>query len=341
MLRLRTFDMLSSSVFLLMLYLMQLRNSLSSLSPSSPSISSPLIMMGKAFSCLATRTPSFLAEPAWLTTPWRGTRKDIHDEVIDILLGLPRIFQQTDVATASQRPSDKLTGLLKSVKLCWETDAALRDWFARLDDLIPGPLFWSQASTITTSADTPESGRLFHVSYRFPIFIIGYSLVVYWVNLTLVNHHLCRLYQGLQLMSLHVPAKRLEAAPCTCSDDSPDGPGVIIGSETTMPICIRHFRADKLPPLGLRLDWARTTAYEVCRSAEYFLDDKMGALGPSCLFSPMRVLRVIWARTPGDWTRQQAWTDDIIAIIQAKGNYIARYMQGEDNALTKYDSAGV
>ena len=262
--------------------------------------------------------------------PWGDEGKDCDDEVIDILLSIPRILAQTDASKLEDRPLKKLAGILESVRLCWEADKTLREWFDRFDASMPGPLYWPEFSTLHSTADTSRSGKLFPVAYRFQAFIIGQTLVFYWVSLTIVHQHLSRLYLALQRSAADNSRRLL--VPCTC-----DSAAEIIGAAESIrsTTCLRHFAVDKLPPLGLRRDWARSVAYEICRSVEYFLHPAARDVGPASIFPALRILRFLWKGLPGDWEREQAWLRDMIAIVQERGNHIARYAQTDEDVLAR------
>ena len=284
----------------------------------------------QAYHTLATRTPSFLADAEWLETPWESQPKHLDDQIVDILLTVPRFLAQTDAARAEAHPLRKLVGILHSAQLCWDTDSALRKWRARLDAVEQGPLFRSEPSKLDTAADDDESGKLFPIAYRFPSFVLAQTMVIFWTCQTLVGSHLCRLYQGLS--NMNADPNRLRLAPCTCkivdSSSSAD-------PEVRIQTCVRHFALDKLPPLGSHEDWVANAAYEICRSAEFFLEENTRGFGPSCFFPTLRILRFLWRVLPGDWTRELVWIEDIVARIQARGNNVARFTRTEADFYTR------
>ncbi|KAH8884376.1 hypothetical protein GQ53DRAFT_846305 [Thozetella sp. PMI_491] len=298
------------------------------------------LRMHTALRAIADKSPSFLADEDWLTLPWVSQRKDLFDKIVDILLVIPRILAQTDVAQREEMPLLKMKGILRSVQMCWGFDATLQEWFSRINASVRGPLYRPVLSTIDTAADNPKSGRLFPVSYRFCSFFVGQNLVLYWMTSVILSQHLCRLYRGLGLLKENAALRRL--APCTCPEPRTQEKGK--EKETKEPLgateleaaaCLRHFDPDQLPPLGSRIEWGRTVAYEICRSAEYFLDNETRCLGPNTLFPALRVLRAIWSRTPGDWTRELAWLRDVITIMQSKGISVPRYSQEEEHVVIR------
>lgn len=271
-----------------------------------------------------------MAEQYWRELPWTDQPKNPDDLIIDIMLTVPRILAQTDAAKAEPHPLKRLAGIFKSVRLCWETDSALRRWYVRVEAAAQGPMFWTKVSTLDTAADDPETGKLFPLAYRFPSFVLAQSLIFFWVCRTLVGAHLCRLYQALARVD--ADPRRLQLAPCTCEDvQNPSPPESEIGVET----CVRHFELKKLPPLGSHRDWASHSGYEICKSAEFFLEERARGLGPSALFPALRILRFLWKALPGDWAREMVWIGDIIAKIQARGNNVARFAQTEDHFYTR------
>ena len=146
-------------------------------------------------------------------------------------------------------------------------------------------------------------------------------MILYWLALLLLHPILCGMYEWLERL---VGVGKREDAKCSCIEDpTPE----IAGLTLTMPSpFLRHFTADKLPPLGYRTERAHGAARNICQSAEYVTQEKMGELGPAVLLPRLIVVREVLVYASGDWTRERSWVTDLVSRIQDMGNDISRYI---------------
>ena len=168
--------------------------------------------------------------------------------------------------------------------------------------------------------DDPESGKVFAVAFYFPSSDVAQMMILYWLALLLVHPILCWMYERLE----RVVGERQEDTECSCiqspSLETADK-SVAISS-----ICLRHLTMAKLPPLGYRTEWTRGAARNICQSAEYFMQGKMGELGPSIFLPRLIVVRKFLVFASGDWTRELSWINNVVSKIQDMGNDISRYI---------------
>lgn len=198
-------------------------------------------------------------------------------------------------------------------------DSRLSEWFTHLESKVSGPLYYPKLSTMESSADSSELGKLFPVSFHFPTYIVGQSLVFYWVAVIVVHAHMCAMYEKLAQQTTAFETMK-EHVPCTCG--KVDGSS----SSTVVTTCLHHFHTEMLPPLGHRKDWAQKTTRNICQSVEYFLQDQLRTVGPVSILPPLVVVKEYWKYTPGNWFRESLWVKDMIARIKSKGEKIAEYV---------------
>jgi hypothetical protein len=78
-----------------------------------------------------------------------------------------------------------------------------------------------------------------------------------------------------------------------------------------------------LPPVGQRLNWPKTTAYSICQSVEYFLQDTRTGFGPAVVLPALAVVKACLMIWPGDWSREIVWINEMFSNIGANGCEIA------------------
>ncbi|KAI0125250.1 hypothetical protein BJ170DRAFT_496560 [Xylariales sp. AK1849] len=275
-----------------------------------------VVRLHAVFQSFGQRSTSFLAESAWRELPWTSSDRKSHmDMLIDILLEIPTLAAQSDALDKMASPRARLRDGLETISQGQHLESRLAEWFGLFDNTVTGALYHPKLSEIRSPADDRELGKVFPVALWFPAFIVGQHMLYYWVGLLVVQVHMCCMYQRLdRLMATLEPIR--DAIPCICCSTED------VKCQSLAP-CLRHFETSSLPPLGDRLYWPKTTAYNICQSVEYFLQDKMHSIGATAVLPALAVVKTCWEFWPGDWRREIAWVNDMFARIRLSGNEIA------------------
>lgn len=267
---------------------------------------------------------SFLAQPEWLDLPWssRPDAKSPFDRLVDILLSMPDSSAQGQAKAGATDPRRALGDAWTAMEEGRRSKDELQRWFQGFQAALPGSLYHAELSKIDTVVDSAESGKLFPVAFRFPTFMVGQTLVYYWVALMSVQTRLCLTYATLARLVATLDSMGRANLPCTCGQTA-EGPAR----------CLRHFTLDLLPGADRRDGWPRAAAYNVCQSAEYFLQDTTRGFGPASALPALAWVKGLWKQAPGCWDREIAWIDDMVGRIHASGYGIAGAVLGQNPAL--------
>ena len=266
------------------------------------------------------RRISFLTEPEWQDKPWSVNKRDQHDDLVDILLEIPRIYVDLDAVQHEESPSKVLRGAVLAVRACWRLDAKLQTWFKGFEASVDGPLFWPELSTPSAQADSEKTERLSPVRYSFPGMRLGQTMVLYWTGLVTLHQQMCHLYRQLQGLAAQVNGRPSSGGDmtCTCNDDA----GAVVPM-AKITACVRHFELGQLPRLGQRQAWPTTAAQDICQSVDYFLQDEMRSLGSGVIVPPLLLVCWLLEREPGNFKREVTWVKCLLALVQKKGSEIA------------------
>ena len=142
------------------------------------------------FLAIDRREPTFLAETAWLDTPYRGQEKSAKERLVDLGLEIPALLCNADKLIQASQDSPNSTA--SSVNACFElllkfTDLRrrLEEWLYDLTLATPGPLYWTKG--------TPVVRTIIHVDFEcqprtsnpirdlcFPCGSVAGLLIHYW-----------------------------------------------------------------------------------------------------------------------------------------------------------------
>lgn len=274
----------------------------------------------KVFYGMQLHTRTFLADSQWRDLPWKPSQKGLRDMLIDILLEMPEIYHRNDELARETDGSKVMSRIINITELCWQLDSQIREWYDQYKTFVAGPMYWPTLSTCDSPIDDAESGKVFPVAFEFPSYDVAQSMVLYWLALLLVHPILCHMYERLN----NTVGERQEDMVCTCVDKSK-----LEAAKTTEVIsslCLRHLTMDQLPSLGYRREWACGAARNICQSAEYFMQERMGKLGPAIFLPRLVVVREFLAFASGDRTRELNWINHLLRKIQDRGNDVTRYI---------------
>jgi hypothetical protein len=263
---------------------------------------------------------TFLADTQWRDLPFKSSQKGLRDLLIDILLEMPEIYHGHDKLNLETCQYKILPCIIDITELCWKIDSQLNQWYRNFETFVAGPVYWPMLSTSDNPVDNVESGRVFPVAFDFPSYDVAQVMILYWLALLLVHPILCHMYERLERFA----GVEQEDIECSCiKHPIPETADIIVGISS---ICRRHIVMDKLPPLDYRTEWARGAAQNICQSAEYFMHEKLGELGPFIFLPRLLIVREFLVFASGDWTRELSWINILMRKIQDMGNDITRYL---------------
>ncbi|CAK7214266.1 hypothetical protein SCUCBS95973_002080 [Sporothrix curviconia] len=268
------------------------------------------------FRSLYDSESSFLSTRDWQSLPYRVLHKNAYDELFDLLEMLPGLLAQVNAIKAEKHLPAMLTRTLTAIQQAWRIDKGFAAWYVRYDASVPGPLMVPRLSQMPSVTDNPSQGKLYPVAFDFSHFIVGQAMTLYWSGLVILYAFLSNSYKQLRRLVPAVHAAVESDCTCGCGDGDDDDDE----EETrTMPICMRHFALDKLPPLGHRA-YPRAMADQVCQSVEYFLQEDMGIFGGSMIYPPLLIVHLSLPMWEGDNSRQGQWIADMVQKIAKKEN---------------------
>ncbi|CAK7262922.1 hypothetical protein SEPCBS57363_000303 [Sporothrix epigloea] len=322
---------------------------------------------------LLTRKSNFMSGSDWTNKPWQTSTKDMKDKFIDQMLVIPVLMEQTDDlekvgpmldSEALVRGYWDLIGQYRAIYHC------LQGWHKDMQAIMAGPLYWPELSSIPCPCfDDTSQGRPFAVAFHFPAFAIGQSMVLWWLIAMVVNEQLHSLYMRIIKIKTKTDrsfSSKAGSTPLSTSEDidarlwsspfpSMDSPTSVSSSRS--PASALTMAADtslhptecssayppSIPVMQAAADEAlattRATANSICQSVEFFLQDKMGDIGPLSMILPLTTLRHVLSHmepakpcppgpsgSPGEYSDEVMWTDFLLRSIGDKGQRLAFHL---------------
>ena len=263
------------------------------------------------------RSRTIFADAQWRSLPWQFSQKSLRDLLIDILLEMPEVYRLFGELSREISLSRIMPLVVNIMDLCWRIDFQLKDWYDRFQTCVGGPVYWPKLSASGSPVDDIESGKVFPVAFDFSSYDVAGAMVLYWLALLMVHPILCHMYERLE----NLIGEGQKTMECSCFEDPIPETAHIAPS-----ICLRRFTMDNLLPLSYQTEWARGPARNICQSAEYFMQEKMGELGPAIFLPRLISVREFLFYASGDWTRELTWIKNLVSKIQDMGNDILKYI---------------
>lgn len=253
---------------------------------------------------LIGRRSTFFSSPEWMERPWKIIPKTPLDEINDALFIIPAIFEQFDQLSFDTNQSVLQDGLRDVVSKLLAVESILQCLYARLEKSVSGPLYWPELSTIEVCPDDATAGKVFPVSFHFPAFRVGQVITAYWSGMMAVHD---------QLMFAYDKLATIESSEALKTDaDSPLCPTATgIGLCPAVPSHLRSWE---------HRDIWKTMAMNICKSAEYFLQDNKGELGGFFMIALLSGSLSCLKNFPDEYGREMAWILELIGRIREKFN---------------------
>ncbi|KAK3296131.1 uncharacterized protein B0H64DRAFT_374262 [Chaetomium fimeti] len=246
---------------------------------------------------LINRTPIFLAEPQWLSTPFEAHPKSALDRLFDSLALLPSLLARADRVLAQEHTLTRRLMAQDLLNNCLDLEVELSRWYTALQvspaSGISQPLFWLSNPPLTASSTAPHPYHLPDpLSFRDAHTALALSY--YWTALVLFYPTIWRLY----FAAVIDPVTAYDTSTTTTSTTT-SIPTTTSGNPpaTTFPPPHHHphhhpqhqhdllepttlplpTRLQTLDPMRYSLPRVRDAAADVCRALEFFL----AGAGPS------------------------------------------------------------
>ncbi|KAK0653045.1 hypothetical protein B0T16DRAFT_455357 [Cercophora newfieldiana] len=277
-----------------------------------------LLRLHGVFQNILWSSNNFLAQPDWRELPWAPNpeSKTPFDFLLDILFELPDLsVRRQALERKLKAKEDFRSTLLDGLECAREgqrVEGLLETWYDSFKAAATGALFHPELSQFESVLDNTETGKIFPVVFGFPNFIVGQSMLFYWITLMSIQAHWCFTYASLTLLSGTLDSVGRGNLVCTCA-----------GAADGAVACLRHFSMDQLPPLGHRKGWPTGAAYHVCQSIEYFILHHAKAFGPASVIPGLLLVKGHWTFAPDDMSRETTWVNEMLCRVRAGGGSIA------------------
>ncbi len=313
---------------------------------------------------LLTRKAGFLCRPEWMTRPWLHVAKDPQDRFMDQMYCIPVLLERTDTLVASGADgAARIHGFREIIAQYDAIYVCLQGWLRDLQASVPGPLFWPELATIEVpgfGAAAPR-GRLYPVSFFFPAFAVGNSMVLFWLIALIVKFQVALLYLRIVRLRQGTSTPDVTAAiPVVRDDDIAAAPSSATAASQSPPEDPEDMPlftppagplpdVASIPSMVERARQANVVAHElarnICQSVEFFLQDRMCDLGPLSMMLPLTALRHMLAHMPplqrcrpgpvperpGEYSDPVVWVDSVIHSLGGRGQKLALYMEDDDD----------
>lgn len=239
---------------------------------------------------LMNHRDTFISHPQWKDRPWSVYPKNLLDVCLDFLFEMPAVLRQWDAVvdetddTIVQKECDAI------VKRCNELDAGLRDWYVQYEQSYSGTMYNTAFCMLDSKFDSEEYGKVFPISYHYPVFTLAYVLITYWSGVMVVHNLAMAAQYKLAYVASSPPSSTASARAA---------------AERHTDIWVSMVR-------------------NMCQSTEYFMNEETGRVGPTTAMGVLQGCMACLGGGPKPWEREQGWIMEMMARIAKKLN-LSRY----------------
>jgi hypothetical protein len=285
-----------------------------------------------------TRRSTFLANPAWVNTPWKGYSKSIDQELLDLVAEMANIGEAGYFPKHPENPILLVAELLDVVKQCWALDSKLDIFFMKLQEQESGPLF--SAIQRTGCPPLSDKNQAFPITYQFANLMICHTCILYWTTCAILWSGLVKIYQVLNGLQLLMQGLATSLTPVSLPEVIPSfqntqSPGSIPtsspeSSDYTSPSPNLAFLPPtlQLPDLGYRVDIA-TMGMNICQAIPYYQTNlvKSGAPITAAVF-PVKVAIEVFSGMQG-YEKELEWAVRNFETIKGSGAKLLDHLEVE------------
>ena len=237
--------------------------------------------------------------------PWKWFPKSPLEEIVEPLFEFRAILKQSDELSHETNQAVRQDGFLENTAKCLKVESAFQGLYENFEKFISGPLYWPELSTLESPLDNTRSGKVFPISFHFPTFLIAQFMTMYWSCMMVVHHQLRYSYDKLAAIE--------SSTALTSTTDSllwPTSAGNEFYSAVPSELRSRE-HSNKV----------ETLARNICQSIEYFLQDKMGGLGPLFEHTSLSEYKNCLESVHQDCSREISWITDLMERMQQKYSF--------------------
>jgi hypothetical protein len=109
--------------------------------------------MFQILSAIRARKRSILSNMEWKAIPWSHIKKTPRDRLLDVLVEIPTLMEESDILNSYDEPGKKDHHRKKLIGKCWFYDKQLREWYKKVSpDNVLRP-FNTEESTLIDPMD--------------------------------------------------------------------------------------------------------------------------------------------------------------------------------------------
>lgn len=231
--------------------------------------------------------------------PWKVIPKTPFDELNDGLFKLPSIFEALDRLRREPNHDGLQDCFHDIIGRFLEVGSFLQGLCENFKRSVSGPFYWPEMSTLESSLDSTEMGKVFPVSFHFPAFVVAHFTVMYWSGMMTVHNQLMYTYDALAA---------IESAPTSVA--SSPGRSTAPGSGCSPSVLQSREHKTK---------WEEM-ARNICQSAEYFLQDNMGEFGSLSMLALLSGANSCMMNASHEWSREIIWIAELLGRLKKKSN---------------------
>ncbi|KAH8895958.1 hypothetical protein GQ53DRAFT_743897 [Thozetella sp. PMI_491] len=251
---------------------------------------------------LINRHDTIFSRPEWMEKPWTLIPKKETDEINDLLVTLPAIYEQFDELAAETNPKVLRDSLYAVISKCITVKAGLDEIYEKFCAKSPGPLYWPELSGVKSRDDDVDLGSVFPVSFHFPSFMVAEVLTLYWSSLIAVHYQL--MYAFANLTTLESSPALPEESRGLMRPSSPPSPGLRSAV---------YFDVQS----GEHRDQWVTAVRNICQSAEFLIQKDMGHMSMATILILLRSSKTCMEESfPDDYHREIEWCGDFVDRLQ-------------------------
>ena len=123
---------------------------------------------------MKARKKSILSNEEWKTIPWSYYKKTPKDLLLDVLVEMPRLMEESDILQSCDSPTQRDCCTEMLLNDCWHFDKQLREW---LENHAPKQILRTPDTESPTLIDTTDLGSAHIMTLYWSVCIILYSIM--------------------------------------------------------------------------------------------------------------------------------------------------------------------
>lgn len=242
-----------------------------------------------------------MSQLEWIERPWKIIPKTPLDRLDDAFFAIAAIIQQFDELSHETSLNLLRDGYRTILAKLLNVESALRGLNGNFEKSLSGPLYWAELSTFESLQDDAKLGKLFPVSFHFPAFVVAQFIVTYWSGMMAAHNHIMYTYNKLAEIESRIALTRVISNSRLLEP-------AIVGNYQTVSFDLQSRKHGEI--------WV-TMAKNICQSAEYFLQNKMGELGSFYMLTLLSGCNSCWKSDVGNWSREISWVAETMDRIKS------------------------